>query len=160
MPQSRVDWFREQLRKFDRIAVTGVPGSGKTTLCKAATSRPSTVIMCTDEFKDMPWSESSAMVAKKANETVRNFVIEGVAVPRALRKGMEVDAVIVLSRVVNGHLTGLLKPLSSGQIGMGKSVHRVLDEWHKENPNVPVLYAPPAAKDWSEYFYEKEKNEE
>jgi hypothetical protein len=160
MPMSRVAWFKEQLAKYDRIAVTGCPRSGKSTLCKLAEQYPKRTVIHTDSYKGLDWSEASAMVAKIVNETPGKVVIEGVAVPRALRKGMDVDAVISLSRMDKGSVVGALEPLSSGRLSMGKSVHTVLDEWKQSNPDVPVLYAPPAAPNWSETFYEEEKDEE
>jgi hypothetical protein len=39
---------------------------------------------------------------------------------------------------------------------MAKSVMTVLNEWHEKNPDVPVLTAPPIAKDEDEEETESE----
>lgn len=148
MPESRTAWFQKQLQKFQRIALTGIPRSGKTTLSRWCKDRP---ILHADSYAHRGWSEASRDVAADANATPGKLLIEGVAIPRALRKGLRVDVVIVLSsRGADGKLVGALQPLLPGQETMGKAVHTVLDEWADANPTVPVLYAPPAMKDFRE----------
>lgn len=87
-----------------RIAIVGGPNTGKTTL--AGTLGP---YLSTDDVKDMGWSESSAEVATwlQSDDDVLygpDLIVEGVAVPRALRKYLDavpdtapVDLVIVLT---------------------------------------------------------------
>ncbi len=61
------------------------------------------------------------------------FVVEGVHVARALRKGLEVDAVVYLTRPK-------VKERKPGQVAMAKGVRTVFDEWHAANRHVPVFF--------------------
>lgn len=64
-----------------REAIAGVPRAGKTTLAEQLGVR----VRSTDETVPLGWSEASAEVAKWFDDE-GDVVIEGVAVPRALRK--------------------------------------------------------------------------
>lgn len=79
----------------------------------------------------LPWE----IVPEKIIAELRgldSFVVEGTQVARALRKGLEVDAVVYLSAPkVSGR-----KP---GQIAMAKAVHTILMDWRKTNPKTPVF---------------------
>lgn len=115
---------------YPKLAITGFPRAGKTTLAKRLESQVGNVIHA-DDLKDLGWSEASAELAKRVNEHKGPLIVEGVAVPRALRKGMKVDAVIVMNEP--------REPLKSGQTSMGKGVQTVLREWQASNPNAVVL---------------------
>ncbi len=125
------DWFDDALAKYPRLAVTGGPRTGKTTLCERIADRP---VIHTDDLIAKGWSEASQAAAELFNATSGAVAIEGVAVPRALRKGMRVDAVIWLDR----HLVELTR----GQKGMTTGCRTVFMEWHAANPHVPVIYPP------------------
>ena len=66
-----------------RLAIAGVPKAGKTTAAKAMAG----AVYHTDDVKDREWSEASAEVATWLDRP-GPWVVEGVAVPRALRKWM------------------------------------------------------------------------
>ncbi len=125
-------WFAVALSMYDRIAIVGGPGTGKTTLSKwAGSHRP---VLGTDEYQTMPWEDVPRHVINKTRTLGRKFVVEGVHVARALRKGLEVDAVI--------HLETLHRPDPlPGQLAMGKGVETVFAEW-RESPTgsrIPVF---------------------
>ncbi len=119
--------FTELLKRYKRIAITGAPRTGKTSLTRQVTDRP---VYHTDDWKDAPWTDVPHLVKAKC-ETEEAFVLEGVQVPRTLRKGLEVDAVI--------YLTMAKVEQTPPQIAMGKGVDTVLSEWRAANPDVPVI---------------------
>lgn len=135
MGKSRIAWFKQVLKDFDRIAITGTPRGGKSTLSKWSDRK----VIHTDDFKDKEWSEASQFVADQCNKLQGKFVVEGVSVPRALRKGLKVDVVVLL--------VDPLQLLTKGQLSMAKSVKTVLDEWAAKNPDVPILIAPAIPND-------------
>lgn len=101
---------------------------GKSTLAQLATDRP---VIGTDDYRSLPWEEVPHAMIRDVSG-LQSFVIEGVQVPRALRKGLEVDAVIYMTRPKVKHR----KP---GQVAMAKGVRTVFDEWHTTNQHVPVF---------------------
>jgi len=103
-----------------RVAITGGPGTGKTTM--ARTMDPSA--RSTDTLKGLGWSKESQACSEWFEE---GGVVEGVVVPRALRKwlqqnpeGRPVDEVVFLTKP---H-----KPLTSKQEAMGKGVRTTFEE--------------------------------
>lgn len=107
---------------MSRIVIIGWPKSGKTTL-----ARTFGTFRSTDSVMDRGWSEASEIVATWF-DAPGSWVIEGVAVPRALRKWRDrhrgykppVDKVIRL---------GTLKaPIASGAATMGKGIDTVFAE--------------------------------
>jgi hypothetical protein len=106
----------------ERILITGVPKSGKTTICEKYDGK---ILHTDDLIGQMEWSEISLEVSNWFNNDYD--VIEGVTVPRALRKwlanggvGKPCDKIIVLTKPkIN---------VTPQQIGMGKGVLSVLDE--------------------------------
>lgn len=71
-----------------RIAITGGPNTGKTTL--AGTMADGVTVVHGDDFIGLGWSQSSQALA---DEMVRPgpWIAEGVQVPRALRKMLEAE---------------------------------------------------------------------
>lgn len=67
-----------------KIAIAGVPKAGKTTLAEEIKFKKT---LRTDDLIEMGWSEASLKASKWFD--LEEFVIEGVAVPRALRKWLE-----------------------------------------------------------------------
>lgn len=108
-------------KRGERVVITGWPHSGKTTLAAKLGGGRST-----DEVKDMDWSDASAEVASWFDGD--SFLIEGVAVPRALRKWKDnhpgklppIDKLIILKRRASD--------LNVAQIAMGKGLDSVLAE--------------------------------
>lgn len=125
------DWFAEALAKYARIAIAGGPRVGKTTLTGRVTDRP---VIHTDDTMSEPW-EQQPFIAIERCRPHASFVIEGVQVPRALRKGLVVDAVLWLDQA--------LAPVTPRQASMGKGVLSVFAGWRAANPNVPHIFVPP-----------------
>ncbi len=130
------DWLAQALRDHKRIAIAGGPRVGKTTLCKRIVDRP---IIHTDDFLKRPWEEVPHLVIAMALG-LDSFVVEGVQVPRTLRKDLTVDAVIWLDQP--------LVDTTAGQRAMARGVLTVFQEWRSSHGNVPIIIPPPRqAKD-------------
>ncbi len=111
-----------------RVAITGGPNTGKTTLSK---SMQGTNVRHTDDLIKLGWSESSK-AASYLFDDLDIYIIEGVAVPRALRKwlkrnieGKPVDKIIYLN---HSHIK-----LNTGQVRMAKGCKAV---WNKILPEL------------------------
>ena len=115
---------------MERVLVTGGPRCGKSTLAlDLSTHGPEgykVKLMATDSVKDLEWSEASLLVSTWF-DMPGPWVIEGVTIPRALRKwlaahpeGKPCDRLIFLGKA--------LVPLERGQISMFKGVITVLAE--------------------------------
>lgn len=107
---------------MSRIAITGPPRTGKSMLALALSDDARS----TDAFRELGWSEQSAAASEWFDEP-GDLVVEGVAVPRALRKwlaanpeGRPVDEIHFLDQP--------FEKLSDGQRRMGKGVRTVLAE--------------------------------
>jgi len=109
----------------EKIAIAGVPKAGKTTLTKTMKSES---IYHTDDLIELGWSEASQEASTWFNKD--EFIIEGVAVPRALRKwlaankGKPCDKVIWLGKP---HIE-----LNPGQATMAKGCIKVFNEIEPE----------------------------
>jgi predicted GTPase len=117
--------------RYDRVAIVGGPRTGKSTLANAVRDRP---VIPTDSYMDLPWEDVPAKVIEAAGAAGGRFVVEGVQAARALRKGLEVDAVIVMTQPKTA--------LTSGQAAMGKGVMTVFEEWRGNNPGALVMKEP------------------
>jgi hypothetical protein len=119
--------FQELLDQYPRIAIVGPPRVGKTTLTLTIRDRP---VIHTDDFVDWPWRDVPGMViAEAASATV--FVVEGVRAADALRNGLEVDAVLVLSDPKVDQ--------TPAQEAMGRGVATVLKEWLSQKPKATMI---------------------
>ncbi len=105
-----------------KVAIIGSPKSGKTTFSSSFSGD----VKHTDELILLGWSEASEKVSFWFDENVN--VIEGVAVPRALRKWLErnktgkpVDKIIILTNAP-------FCELSKGQATMAKGIVTVWKE--------------------------------
>lgn len=123
--------LRAFLADYPRIAITGAPSTGKTTLTLKLDDGKRRIFH-NDDFKHLEWSAASEHIAKEVNEHEGPCIVEGVTVPRALRKGMRVDTVLWLSKP--------WKEQKPGQVAMGKGCRTVLNEWLIDNPGVPVFH--------------------
>jgi hypothetical protein len=124
------DWFDEILTKYPRIAIAGGPRTGKSTLSNRVQDRR---VIHTDDFMRMDWSECSRVVCAIVNEIKGPVCVEGVRVPHAMRKGMQVDVVVWLDSP--------LVPLKEGQRKMRDGVLSVMDAV-RQTMNAAWIFAP------------------
>lgn len=68
-----------------RVAIIGGPRTGKTTLAQRMAAELALPLVSTDDFIPLGWSGSSGKAAEVI-ASARRLLIEGVAVPRALRR--------------------------------------------------------------------------
>lgn len=120
------DWFRAVLESYDRIAIVGGPKTGKTTLCEQVADRP---VFHTDDLRSIAWADVPLAVIAAIGENPR-FVVEGVQVARVLRKGLEVDLVLFLSKPKVER--------TAGQESMAKAVRTVLNDVIEARPDLLV----------------------
>lgn len=120
-----------------RICITGGPRTGKTTLAHAMQSSSiargeiAPGVISTDDYIQLGWSEASAAVAAKLDEP-GPWIIEGVAVSRALRKWRDAhpgepppcDRVIYLDEPYETLIYGQ-RVMSSGV----RTVHAEIEAW-------------------------------
>jgi len=128
----------EKMTQTLRILVTGWPGSGKSHHARELAEKHGLKHLCTDPQSmcednvvgtpnGLDWSECSQYVADNWLH-LDNVVIEGVALPRALRKWRKAhpdqpppcDRIILMSPVHT--------ELSKGQTTMGKGMDKVFKE--------------------------------
>jgi len=109
-----------------RVLITGGPKTGKTTLSAQLRTQVGAQPMHTDDLIALGWSEASQEVALWIAQP-GPWIIEGVAVPRALRKwfaanptGKPADKVIFLGKP--------WQELSPGQLAMTKGLVTVWKE--------------------------------
>lgn len=123
-----------------RILVTGPSGSGKTYLADALGLIEDAVVWHTDDAAKLGWSEASEEVAGWLDRP-GPWVIEGMAVPRALRKwraksnaavralGRDMDRGIPCNQfIVLRHRRPEAGPAKEGHESMAKGLFTVLDE--------------------------------
>lgn len=124
-------YFQEILDKYDRVALTGVVMSGKSLLLDNVTA--DRVILHTDSLKErgVPFNESPGVVLDELARVPR-FVVAGMQVPRALRKGLEVDVAVWVNDP-REHLT-------SRQLSFSNGVRGIFHEWWSTHREVPVHF--------------------
>lgn len=120
------DRLTEILRTHKRVAIVGGPKTGKTTLSQGVTDRP---VLHTDDNMAQPWEDQPHIIIAQADGK-ESFVVEGVQAGRALRKGLEVDAVVVLNQPKVTR--------TEGQERMAKGCDKILRDWESQSPGVPV----------------------
>lgn len=108
----------------DRLVIVGGPRTGKSTLMRAL-ERDGVTLHGSDDVQHLEWSDASAHCSKWLDDP-GPFVLEGVAMARALRKwiardeGKPCDLVLWLSEPVAER--------TKGQVSMDKGVATVLME--------------------------------
>ncbi len=108
------------LSRHARVAIVGGPGVGKSSLVGRVGDRP---LIQADSWKAEAWDAQPHRILAACGAAGERFVVEGVQVARALRKGLQVDAVLVLERPK--------RALTERQAAMGKGVGTVLAEWRQ-----------------------------
>ncbi len=116
---------KEVFAQYARVVVVGGPQADKSTMVTNL-ERP---VIHTDDMMELPWADVPHALIAAVCEHPR-WAMEGVQTARALRKGLECDAVILLK--------GWAGTLSRRQIGMHKAVRTVLAHWLATEPGVPV----------------------
>jgi len=120
----------EILRRYPRVAVTGGPVTGKSIVTDAVTDRP---VIHSDNIAHgdthTAWSRHSADVKHEAEQHQR-FVVAGIAADRAVRKGLEVDAIIHARRPRDRY--------TRGQRTLKKQIDKRVREL--EARGIPVFY--------------------
>ena len=117
--------LRDTLDQYKRIGITGGPNTGKTTLANEyAEHRSGSVVVHGDSLMHLEWSESSKQLAEIGNATEPPVIIEGVQIPRAIRKGLSLDVLVV-------RFTPFVT-LTNRQQGMQKSIDTVLKDCEAE----------------------------
>jgi len=119
------------LAQYRRVAVVGGPRTGKSTFARTVRDRP---VISTDDYMDLHWEDVPAKVIEAAGAAGASFVVEGVQAARALRKGLEVDAIIVLTQPK--------VDLTPGQAAMGRGVMTVFNEWQSARPGAVIAVEP------------------
>lgn len=121
--------FAAVLARYPRVAIAGGPRTGKTSLAQHA--RDGRLVVHTDDFIGHgDWAAMPGLVIDAAGSGP--CLIEGVQVPRALRKGLRVDAVVWLE-TPRVHL-------SPRQEGMLKGTAKVFEEWLVRRGATAVIY--------------------
>lgn len=112
----------------DRIVVVGYPRSGKTTAALRLGRELGLPVRHTDDAMDLGWSDASEEVSRWFDEG-DGWIIEGVAVPRAVRKWRSRNAgngVFPYTHAVE--LWEARGNLTEGQRRMGEAARAVWDE--------------------------------
>lgn len=107
---------------------------GKTSLTAKVADRP---LIRADDWKTETWDAQPDRIRAACVTAGERFVVEGAQVARALRRGLEVDAVLVLERPK--------RELTERQAAMGKGVGTVLAEWRQSAAGTVVVTEGQAA---------------
>lgn len=114
------------LEDYPRVIIVGGPNTGKSTVADKAGAKFDRPVRHTDSLVKLGWSEASAE-ASTWFDIEGPWIIEGVAVPRALRKWIAAHPL----QNLDAHVLMLeepLTPLTKGQASMAKGVATVWNE--------------------------------
>lgn len=116
------------LAQYERIAIAGGPHTGKTTLAASGDGRP--VIHTDDLIGVVDWAVTPAAVIELCGRQAR-WILEGVQVPRALRKGLPVDCVVWLGSPVAA--------VSAKHQSMERGLRTIMAEVRQLRPELVVV---------------------
>lgn len=116
--------------------IIGGPRTGKTTLAKSLLLDPRSIgIYNCDTLKHLPWSEQSDYIAHNWMSPGGDWIIEGTAAVRALRKYIQANT----EPMIDWEIIWVDEPkveLTSGQKGMRTSVTKM---WKEEIEPVVLM---------------------
>lgn len=118
----------DALLRFPRVAITGAPRVGKTWL--ASSYGLDREVIHTDTWQGVEWAKQPELIVA-ACSPLRRFLLEGVQVPRALRKGLVVDALIWLDTPAAEQ--------TREQKSMGKAIATVLNGIRSQL-EIPIIF--------------------
>ena len=124
--------LRALLERYRCVGLTGPANSGKTTLADRVSD--SATVLHGDDYQPLGSSEATAALARAtavAADGARPVLIEGVTVPRAVRKGAPVRCLVVLSEG---------RPLNRGQEAQWAGVQTVVREITGAFPDLVVTH--------------------
>lgn len=131
--------WRQLLEEHSRIGLTGVVMSGKTLLLEeGGLGIPPREVLHIDTLRKNDWEMIPSIVCSRLS-TKESFIVVGVQVPRCLRNGLEIDALVWLdtSRKVR----------TNRQHGVGKGTRKIMHHWRHLHPEIPVYFSPRALHD-------------
>ncbi len=127
-----VTQIEDILVDHEKIAIAGPPRCGKTLLAEGFygyTEEP-WLLLPADLLMHKTWEETPHVIIDVLHHFER-YIVEGVQVGRALRKGLKPDIVIYLS---HPHVE-----MSKGQITMAKGCETIFSDWVSTDHGVTVL---------------------
>lgn len=129
-------WLDMVLREHARVAIVGGPRAGKSTIVGHITDRE---VIHTDSYNGEEWDALPGLLID-ATQGKERFVIEGVHAARALRKGMQVDAIVFIDEPVVER--------NPGQAAMAKGIRTIFNDYleNRGADNTPVLSM---GEDWT-----------
>lgn len=122
--------FSSLLKRHPRLALSGVVKSGKSLLTDLET--PDRLVLHTDELQGHQWEDIPDVVLQTL-AAEKEFLLVGTQVPRVLRHGLKVDALIWLNAP--------LETLTPRQQAFGRGIRKIMHHWRRENPKIPVYFA-------------------
>ena len=114
-----------------RVAIGGGPDTGKTRMAQRFNDRP---VVHGYEFEPQGWDPQPQLLIEACRGLDR-FVVEGLHVARALRKGLEVDAIVWLQ-------WAQVPDRTDRQRSTAKGCRTIFDRYLEQRPRhaPPVLY--------------------
>ena len=96
-PSKRI---QDILRTHKRVAVTGGPDTGKSIVTDWVDDRP---VYHSDDYTNDDWSTKPDALIKDAyqHDSPQGYVVAGITADRAVRKGLQVDAIIHCETTLN-----------------------------------------------------------
>lgn len=127
------------LSTWNKVAITGGPGLGKSTVVQLALIEyhlqqgvTRHEVLATDKFKAALWEEQCKLTLEWSTLYPR-WVMEGITVARALRHGLDPDVVLVLHGKPH-------RPLSDRARRLAKTVDKWVDEAASLNPGLLIRH--------------------
>jgi hypothetical protein len=120
--------FADILSRYPRVAIIGGANTGKTSLSVSVQDRP---VIHSDAYIKRGDYRASAQLTLDAAAGRPSYVVEGVTAALAMRYGLEVDAVV--------HLTKAKAPLTKGQRSANKGTETIIKSAREGLGSIPVF---------------------